>query len=55
EHIKEVGEYDVEVRLYKDVKAEIKVVVVSEDVIVEDKDQSTEESQSNDNTDSESK
>jgi len=58
EHIKEVGEYDVEVKLYKDVKAEIKVVVVSEDIIVENKDQSaeenqsTEESQSNDNIDS---
>lgn len=55
EHIKEVGEYDVEVKLYKDVKAEIKIVVLSEDIIVEDKDQSTEESQSNDNIDSESK
>ena len=55
EHIKEVGEYDVEVKLYKDVKAEIKIVVVSEDIIVEDKDQSAEESQSNDNIDSESK
>jgi len=59
EHIKEVGEYDVEVKLYKDVKAEIKVVVVSEDIIediiVENKDQSAEESQSNDNIDSESK
>ena len=55
EHIKEVGEYDVEVRLYKDVKAEIKIVVVSEDIIVENKDQGTEESQSNDNIDSENK
>jgi len=55
EHIKEVGEYDVEVKLYKDVKAEIKIVVVSEDIIVEDKDQSAEESQGNDNIDSESK
>ena len=55
EHIKEVGEYDVEVKLYKDVKAEIKIVVLSEDIIVEDKDQSTEESQSNDNIDSENK
>jgi len=55
EHIKEVGEYDVEVKFYKDVKAEIKVVVVSEDIIVEDKDQGTEETQSNDNIDSESK
>ena len=55
EHIKEVGEYDVEVKLYKDVKAEIKIVVVSEDIIVEDKDQSAEESQSTDNIDSESK
>lgn len=52
EHIKEVGEYDVEVRLYKDVKAEIKIVVVSEDIIVENKDQGTEESQGNDNIDS---
>ena len=61
EHIKEVGEYDVEVKLYKDVKAEIKIVVVSEDIIVENKDQSAEESQraeesqSNDNIDSENK
>ena len=52
EHIKEVGEYDVEVRLYKDVKAEIKIVVVSEDIIIENKDQGTEESQGNDNIDS---
>ena len=55
EHIKEVGEYDVEVKLYKDVKAEIKIVVVSEDIVVENKDQSTEEGQSNDNIDPESK
>ena len=55
EHIKEVGEYDVEVKLYKDVKAEIKIVVVSEDIIVEDKDGSAEENQSNDNIDSENK
>src|SRR3989304_4241253 len=54
EHIKEVGEYDVEVKLYKDVKTEIKIAVVSEDIIVEDKDQSTEENQSNGNIDSES-
>ncbi len=55
EHIKEVGEYDVEVKLYKDVKTDIKIVVVSEDIIAENKDSSTEESQSNGNIDSEIK
>jgi len=55
EHIKEVGEYDVEVKLYKDVKAEIKIAVISEDIIAENKDQGAEESQGNDNIDSESK
>ncbi len=55
EHIKEVGEFDVEVKLYKDVKAEIKIVVESEDIIAEDKDQNIEESQSNDNIESENK
>jgi large subunit ribosomal protein L9 len=45
EHIKEVGEYDIEVKLYKDVKTQVKVIVISEDIIIENKDQSTEESQ----------
>lgn len=55
EHIKEVGEYDIEVKLYKDVKAEIKIIVESENIIAEDKDQGSQESQSNDNVDSEIK
>ena len=61
EHIKEVGEYNVEIKLYKDVKADIKIVVVSEDIIVEGKEQDTGEDQDNvenhidDNTDSEDK
>jgi large subunit ribosomal protein L9 len=55
DHIKEVGEYDVEIKLFKDVKAEIKIVVISEDIIVEDKVQRDQENQSTDNIDSESK
>jgi len=55
EHIKEVGEYDVEIKLYKDVKAGIKIVVESEDIIAEDENKSAEENQGNDTTDSESK
>jgi large subunit ribosomal protein L9 len=35
DHIKEVGIYDITVKLYKDVKAAIKVEVKSDDVIVE--------------------
>jgi large subunit ribosomal protein L9 len=55
EHIKEVGEYNVEVKLYKDVKAEIKIIVESENIVAEEKDQGSQESQSNDNVDSEIK
>jgi len=55
EHIKEIGEYDVEVKLYKDVKAEIKIIVESENIIVEDKEQGSQEGQNNDNVDSEIK
>jgi large subunit ribosomal protein L9 len=36
EHIKEVGNYEIEVKLYKEVKAIIKVEVVSEDIVKED-------------------
>lgn len=36
EHIKEVGNYEIEVKLYKEVKAIIKVEVISEDIVKED-------------------
>jgi large subunit ribosomal protein L9 len=36
EHIKEVGNYEIEVRLYKEVKAVIKVEVASDDVVKEE-------------------
>jgi large subunit ribosomal protein L9 len=39
DHIKEVGIYDITVKLYKDVKAAIKVEVKSDDVIVESPEQ----------------
>ena len=36
EHIKEVGNYEIELKLYKEVKAVIKVEVASEDVVKEE-------------------
>ncbi len=46
EHIKEVGIYDIEVKLYKDVKAIVKVEVSSEDVIKEEEKKETADKES---------
>lgn len=45
EHIKEVGDYDVEIKLYKDVKTIVKVIVKGEEVAAdaEKTDETTEE------------
>ncbi len=43
EHIKEVGNYEIELKLYKDVKAVIKVEVASEDLIKEEPEEEKDE------------
>jgi large subunit ribosomal protein L9 len=35
EHIKEVGEYDIDIKLYKDIKSTIKIVAIGENIPVD--------------------